>query len=122
MLASQKEMWNYCAELQKKYLELRKRYEFLLRVYRELCRTKDPDTDARSVSASEGGDSGVQLLSGRMVVGRKGEWGCRQSRLSEISFPRSRRSRRRSRASGRAGVLTMRVTVGHCKSGVFVCK
>ena len=73
MLASQKEAWNICAELQKKYLELRQRFDFLVKAYREMCRKQDPDADARSVSTSERDESGVQLVSGRMVVGEKGK-------------------------------------------------
>lgn len=73
MLASQKEAWNLCAELQKKYLELRQRFNLLVKAYHDMCRKQDPDADARSVSASERDESGVQLVSGRMVVGEKGK-------------------------------------------------
>ena len=73
MLASQKEAWNLCAELQKKYLELRQRFNLLVKAYHDMCRKQDPDADARSVSASERDESGVQLVSGRMVVVEKGK-------------------------------------------------
>lgn len=152
MMESQKEAWNICAELKRKYLELRERYEFLLKAYREMCCKQDPEADARSVSArsvnaSEGDGTAVELLSGRVVVGEYGGWRRRRSRPLGISSPRSRRSRRGewrrwrgewrgewrrrrrrwrrgSSESGRAGGLKTRVTLCHrvkrCKSGLFV--
>ena len=75
MMESQKEAWNKFAELKRKYVELRERYDFLLTAYREMCCKQDPEADVRSVSArSEGNGTGVELLSGRVVVGEDGEW------------------------------------------------